>query len=65
MAKFSSWVNWNDNYFIDADHINLDTVDRFIEPSDFFTIDVAGYINDFIVGVDLTLLESKIKFIIV
>ncbi len=38
-------LNWNDNYFVDADHINLDTVDRFIEPSDFFTIDVAGYIG--------------------
>jgi tagaturonate epimerase len=32
-------------YFVDADHINLDTVDRFIEPSDFFTIDVASYIG--------------------
>jgi hypothetical protein len=33
------------DYFIDADHINLDTVDRFIESSDFFTIDVASYIG--------------------
>lgn len=32
-------------YFVDADHINLDTVDRFIECSDFFTIDVASYIG--------------------
>jgi hypothetical protein len=32
-------------YFVDADHINLDTVDRFIEHSDFFTIDVASYIG--------------------
>lgn len=32
-------------YFVDADHINLDTVDRFLEPSDFFTIDVASYIG--------------------
>jgi len=32
-------------YFVDADHINLDTVDRFIESSDFFTIDVASYIG--------------------
>ena len=29
-------------YFVDADHINFDTVDRFIERSDFFTIDVAS-----------------------
>lgn len=32
-------------YFVDADHINLDTVGRFIESSDFFTIDVASYIG--------------------
>jgi hypothetical protein len=33
------------SYFVDADHINIDTVDRFIECSDFFTIDVASYIG--------------------
>ena len=38
-------LGWSDNHFVDADHINLDTVDRFIEPSDFFTIDVASYIG--------------------
>ena len=32
-------------YFVDADHINLETVDRFINASDFFTIDVASYIG--------------------
>ncbi|MEI6049253.1 MAG: tagaturonate epimerase family protein [Bacteroidota bacterium] len=32
-------------YFVDADHINFDTADRFIESSDFFTIDVASYIG--------------------
>jgi tagaturonate epimerase len=32
-------------YFVDADHINLDTVERFIKASDFFTIDVASYIG--------------------
>jgi tagaturonate epimerase len=33
------------DYFVDADHINYDTVDRFIDSSDFFTIDVASYIG--------------------
>ncbi|MBN2862829.1 MAG: hypothetical protein JXN62_06690 [Bacteroidales bacterium] len=37
--------NFEKPYFVDADHINLDTVDRFIEYSDFFTIDVASYIG--------------------
>ena len=32
-------------YFVDADHINLGNVDRFIAASDFFTIDVADYIG--------------------
>ena len=38
-------AGFNKPYFVDADHINLDTVDRFIESSDFFTIDVASYIG--------------------
>lgn len=38
-------MGWNKLYFVDADHINLDTVDRFMDSSDFFTIDVASYIG--------------------
>ena len=38
-------LEWTGEYHVDADHINLTTVDRFIEPSDFFTIDVAAYIG--------------------
>jgi hypothetical protein len=38
-------AGFNLPYFVDADHINLDTVDRFIESSDFFTIDVASCIG--------------------
>lgn len=38
-------AGFNKSYFVDADHINLDTVDRFIDSSDFFTIDVASYIG--------------------
>lgn len=36
---------WNKSYFVDADHINLKTVDGFIGPCDFFTIDVADLIG--------------------
>jgi hypothetical protein len=32
-------------YFVDADHINITTVDRFIDHSDFFTLDVADFIG--------------------
>jgi hypothetical protein len=33
------------SYFVDADHINIETAERFIESSDFFTIDVASSIG--------------------
>ncbi|MHC4912904.1 MAG: tagaturonate epimerase family protein [Planctomycetota bacterium] len=38
-------LGWNDSYYVDADHINLDNVDMFIDSSDFFTIDVADLIG--------------------
>jgi len=38
-------AGYSGDYFVDADHINYETVDRFIESSDFFTIDVAAYIG--------------------
>src|SRR6185437_15550582 len=38
-------LHWTRPYFLDADHINLSTVDRFLEPCDFFTIDVADLIG--------------------
>jgi tagaturonate epimerase len=38
-------LGWKKPYFCDADHINLTTVDRFLVPCDFFTIDVADYIG--------------------
>jgi hypothetical protein len=36
---------WIKAYFIDADHINLEIVDGFINCSDFFTLDVADFIG--------------------
>lgn len=38
-------LEWDDTYCVDADHINLTNVDRFIEHADFFTLDVAMYIG--------------------
>jgi hypothetical protein len=37
-------LSWTKPYFCDADHINLTTVDRFLAPCNFYTIDVADYI---------------------
>jgi len=39
-------LRWDGPYFVDADHINLSNVDRFIQHSDFFTLDVAMYIGN-------------------
>ena len=38
-------LGWTKPYFLDADHINLKTVGRFLAPCDFFTIDVADLIG--------------------
>jgi tagaturonate epimerase len=37
-------LGWKDSWHVDADHIRLETVDRFIPHADFFTIDVADAI---------------------
>ena len=39
-------LGWQDEYYVDADHINLTNVDGFIDHSDFFTLDVADYIGE-------------------
>src|ERR1700678_2900214 len=38
-------LGWTKPYFLDADHINLKTVGRFLAPCDFFTLDVADMIG--------------------
>lgn len=38
-------LGWANPYHVDADHIRLETVDRFLAPCDFFTIDVADSIG--------------------
>lgn len=39
-------LGWTGEYLLDADHINLATVDRFIAPCNFFTLDVADDIGE-------------------
>jgi hypothetical protein len=38
-------LGWTRPYFLDADHITLETVDRFLDSCDFYTIDVADFIG--------------------
>jgi tagaturonate epimerase len=44
-AKAVAARKWPHPWFVDADHIRLETVDRFLDSSDFFTIDVADSIG--------------------
>ncbi len=36
---------WRKDYFVDADHINNSNVEKFLDSSDFFTLDVADFIG--------------------
>ncbi len=47
-------LSWDGSYYVDADHIGLQTVDLFMDSSDFFTIDVAEAIGQPSAGDDLT-----------
>jgi len=38
-------LGWKGGYFCDADHINMNNVNRFMDACDFFTLDVADYIG--------------------
>jgi hypothetical protein len=42
--KAVSELGWKKSWHVDADHIRLETVDKFLDSSDFFTIDVADSI---------------------
>ncbi|HWI56145.1 MAG TPA: tagaturonate epimerase family protein, partial [Bacillota bacterium] len=38
-------LGWREPFHVDADHIRLETVDRFVPHSDFYTLDVADWIG--------------------
>ena len=46
-------LGWKHPYHVDADHINLGTVDRFIDASDFYTLDVAAAIGQAAAAADV------------
>ncbi len=47
-------LEWKKNWYVDADHIQLQTVDRYLDCSDFFTIDVADSIGGTVSESDVT-----------
>jgi hypothetical protein len=50
---------WTKPWHVDADHINLDTVDRFIAASDFYTLDVAHFIGKPATAEDIAAFVAK------
>src|ERR1700751_4499206 len=38
-------LDWTKPYFCDADHVGISNVDRFFDACDFYTIDVADFIE--------------------
>ena len=51
--------NWPGSYHVDADHINIDNVETFIECSDFFTLDVADYTGKAAADADIAAFVEK------
>ena len=47
-------LGWKKGWHVDADHIRLETVDRFLPHSDFFTLDVADSIGKPAAAADVT-----------
>ena len=52
-------LHWSRPYFVDADHVQWKTVDRFIEPCDFFTLDVADMIGQLPAAVDVDAFTAR------
>ena len=52
---------WASSYYADADHIGLANVDWFMDPCDFFTLDVADFIGEAAPAQDVTAFVEKYK----
>jgi len=39
-------LDWSGDFYVDADHIGLKTVDRFLAGSNFYTLDVADFVGE-------------------
>lgn len=54
-------LGWKLPYFLDADHIGLQTVDRFLSACDFYTLDVADFIGKAVPQSDIDAFVKKHK----
>ncbi len=53
-------MGWKGAYHVDADHIGLGNVDKFMAHSDFFTLDVADFIGKAPTDADLQAFEKSL-----
>ena len=57
-------LRYKGDYYVDADHINLTNVDKFMADSDFFTLDVADFIGKKAAQADIdAFIEANRKYI--
>ena len=54
-------LQWQSAYFVDADHVSMKTVEPFLEMSDFFTLDVADFINQPVDDIERDVFVQKNK----
>jgi hypothetical protein len=54
-------AGWKGPYHVDADHIGLATIDPFIAPSDFFTLDVADFIGKSAPGPEVSAFAKRMS----
>jgi hypothetical protein len=57
-------AGWTRPYHLDADHIGLKTVDRFLPHCDFYTIDVADFIRQPATPEDTTAVRTSLQAIV-
>jgi hypothetical protein len=53
-------TGWKKSYYVDADHIGLKTVDKFLPYSNFYTIDVADFIGTAASEKDLIIFKNSL-----
>lgn len=54
-------LEWSGPYHVDADHIRLADVDRYVSASDYFTIDVAGSLREAAPGSEIAAFQERYR----
>lgn len=57
-------AGWSAPYHLDADHIGLKTVDRFLPHCDFYTIDVADFIGQAAEPADVSTVRKTLRHLV-